>query len=347
MSVTVERIDPLQRKDRLLPFLQEHVNSGMDTAGYHWQFEQMPARAIFILGHEAGEPVCTQSFLPQPLMLARVPLASVKSEHSFLLGSHRGTPVFTDAYALGMKLAANEGYDVCWGFTPAVKVWRNKLGFQVFEDAVVECTALLGRPRLFTSISPKVFARNCRDVIRYVWASLRRKKRDNGGTFSEAWPSTDEIHTLHATAIDPECIHLNMDDAFISWRIHRNPNVSYQCFTLRGADNTLAAYAIVGRSKESGPLVFHLSDCVARTEADGVDLMSSIGNVLGGTGCTLRYFGNQFNVNCQRIERSMHLSYSTTRSVNAGMSFVLKETIPTRPLEQWCLNALWTQGFHR
>lgn len=347
MSVTVERIDPIAKADVLLPFLREHVNNRMDAEGFAWQFERMPDKAIFILGHEHGVPLCTQSFLPQALMVAGVALPSVKSEHSFLLPSQRGTPVFAEAYALGMELSIAEGYGVCWGFTPAVKVWRGKLGFQVFEDAVMECSAFLGMPRLSASRSAKDILRTLRDSLRYAMSSIGRPAALGESRFAEQWPMMDEIHALHEAVNGPSCIHLRMDEIFVRWRIEQNPNIAYRCFTLRNTGRGLVGYGIIGRGRKFEPDVFHLCDAVALTRTDADRLLDQLGQVFAGPGRRLRYFGNRYNFGCQRIIDAIHRRFLATSAASPAMSFVLKETTPTLPIEAWCLNALWTQGFHR
>ena len=347
MSVTVERVDPMTQEDVLLPFLHEHVNKGLDRAGFLWQFEQMPGKAIFILGHEGGVPVCTQSFLPQTIVIAGSDKPSMKSEHSFLLPTQRGTPVFTDAYALGMKLSHEAGFGICWGFTPAVKVWRGKLGFQVFEDAVMECTSLLGRPRATNAGSLKGALRFVRDTLRYMAASLRGNPYRGTDRSAEEWPSMDEIHGLHRAVSGPGCVHLKMDEPFIRWRMLQNPNVDYRCFTVRSVDSELKGYAIIGQAKKNTAGVYHLCDAAALTDLDMDRMLVGIGMTFGAAGRSLRYFGNGYNTGCKRVIAALHRRFLTTSSVNPGMSFVLKESTATTPIEAWCLNALWTQGFHR
>lgn len=346
MSVDIERTDPLLDKDTLLPFLVAHVNDRMDADGYRWQFEGIPRSAIFITGREDREIVCTQSFLPHGLKVNGATVRSVKSEHSFLVPAKRGTSVFTDAYALGLELSAEAGARTCWGFTPAVKVWRNRLGFQVFEDDMVETTSMLDRPSLSNAGSVRAFARFARSLFFYLPFAFKLRRSRAAARWETTLPSDVEIGDLVGRAAGPQCIRLHLSDQFRAWRMDTNPNIGYRYMAMRGTAGELLGFAVIGKDRRD-PLTVHLAEAVALDVELLKAILDNVAMEHKAPGRVLRAFANKQDPLFKQLWAALSDRFASTMAVNPGMAFVLKTDMPDATIDRWHIGALWTQGFHR
>lgn len=346
MSVAIDRTDPLKDQDILLPFLVANVNDRMNPDGYRWQFEGIPQPAIFITGQEGGAIVCTQSFLPHGLSVNGAVVPSVKSEHSFLVPAKRGTSVFTDAYALGLDLSADAGARTCWGFTPAVKVWRNRLGFQVFEDDMVETTSMLYRPSVQSVRTLRSAARFLRSYLAYLPFAFKRRETRKDIKWENSLPSDAEITQLFRRVAGPRCIHLHLSVQFKAWRMDTNPNIEYGYLAMRGGSGDLLGFAVIGKDHRD-PSTVHLAEAIALDTEWLKALLDKIALEHKAPGRVLRAFANKQDLLFKQLWAALNDRFASTVTVNPGMAFVLKTDMPDATIDRWHIGALWTQGFHR
>jgi len=350
MSTRLEIVQDFGNAGDIVAFLQRHVNPRMTSEAFEWQFVRIPDRPVLTVTRDANGICCTQSFLPHDLHHAGGMLPTVKSEHSFLLPTYRGTPVFTDAYAAGLAASADAGRRICWGFTPAVKVWRDRLGFEVFDEIMYECVARIARPRFAFSPFPKGPMRSIYGLLRRTAVSLRtlfhRPARSTDLRAQDRPAQVSEIDALFAAIAPVETVRLDMNAAFLEWRFTANPNTRFHVRTFR-SPNGLAGYYILAHDGSGD--VLHLSDMVFRTVPDGHAMLDHLLNEFGRSpGRLLQYFGNRRNAINQRVFDLLQRRFACDLSLNKEMAFVVKrDDRATGGVENWYMNGAWTQGFTR
>lgn len=350
MSTRLEEVQRFDDTGDVVEFLRQNVNPRMTPKAFAWQFSEIPERPALMVTRDDKGIVCTQSFLPHKLFSGGTIIATTKSEHSFLMPTYRGTPVFTDAYAAGLAASAREGRHICWGFTPAVKVWRDRLGFEVVDDVMTECVARIAPPRLSFSPFPKAIARYAYGLARYAGAALRSGARGRGAGLevSPEVPDVTSLNELFAAVADPSTVRLHMDAPFIAWRITNNPNARFHFRSFR-TGGQLRGYYVVAMDPAGTGNVVHLSDMVFLEAGDGGAMLDHLIREFGGrSGTLLQYFGNSANALNQRTFDLLRQRFACDRSLNKDMAFVLKrgDRLPGG-VQNWYMNGLWTQGFTR
>ena len=146
MSPSVVRADLHTDRQQLIDFLKANVNARMSAEAFSWQYLNAPGPVIFNIAKADPSIVCSQSFLPFPMRAHGGTLLTAKSENSFLDKEHRGTPLFQNVYAQGVSDCFAENMSAVWGYTPAVKVWRDRLGFNVEEERMWHTIVPIGVP---------------------------------------------------------------------------------------------------------------------------------------------------------------------------------------------------------
>lgn len=350
MSPTIRQEAPMADADAIIAFLHANVNPQMDRQTYSWQFEQLPFPPVLMVARDNGVIVSTQSFLPHVLIQGERELDTLKSEHSFLSSAFRGTPVFTDAYAAGLAICADQGRTVCWGYTPAVKVWRDRLGFHVYPGLMHECMTMLAPSPLFTDLSLRSVVRAFGERVRH-W---RFRPEKPASRRPPSWDMETDLHPADGSVEDlyrrtcDEHYRLRMDRRFLDWRVYRNPNLAFTCRYFFKQDVLVACYMFA--IHPARPDLVHLSEFMHVDPADGEALMECLHkDVLHAGARSVQYFGNSRCALNQRVFALLKNAGPSQEWSNEGMAYVLKDpqgSTDTDPAK-WYMTALWTQGFAR
>jgi hypothetical protein len=352
MAIELKRVREPWLSSELIQFLRDHVNPATSAETITWQFQRIPADPVLIVATHDGRPICTQSFLPHTLQIGTAEVRSVKSEHSFLLPKYRGTPVFTDAYAMGLQEAWDAGSSICWGFTPAVKVWRDRLKFEVYPTVMYECTALIGRPRIPTPLFQRSTIRSLWDMIRYTGASFRNVFRSGSHkkySVSDKIPTDPQIGQLIAAMGGGNIVRIKMEEAFVRWRVHENPNLKYMVRAFE-RDGVLRGYFLVALSKRSSRPAAHLSEFLFREKGDGIAMLDVLGKELAAMQSNMvHYFGNRTNSINRQVFELLAGRFATDMALSKAMALVVKSDrdLFDHDVSAWYINGLWTQGFDR
>ena len=119
----------------LIHFLNTVLNHSVDKKVWSWEFESIP-KTIFTVAMAGEEIAGTQSMLPVFLNINDSIYETAKSETSFLNPVFRGKKIFEKLYQLAVDETVMNGTKLIWGFTPALKAWKNNLGFETFDDEI-------------------------------------------------------------------------------------------------------------------------------------------------------------------------------------------------------------------
>lgn len=354
MSPSVVRADLHTDAQQLIDFLKANVNTRMSPAAFQWQYVNAPGPVIFNIAKDGAAVVCSQSFLPFPMRANGSPMLTAKSENSFLAKEHRGTPLFQDIYAKGVSDCFAANMPVVWGYTPAVKVWRDRLGFRVEEERMWHSIVPIGvPPRPGFKAGPRAWAGRALTAARA--AIVRSRTAKLGKAFARAddheWRdrplAANDINALVEKLGGASTFHLDMSDRFMAWRVWENPNLDYTGhFLYRGG--ALAGYALVAVKRGAKSPTAQLSDMAFTSEADGWLLLDRVVRAGTHAGCTwLRFFGNRANAVVRPVFDLLQKLPGARAMPDRGMAFVVKPDEGFTPTEYdtWCMNGLWTEGY--
>ena len=108
---------------------------------FNWEFVQVKGRSINVIAQDNQKDdklICTQGHIPIGLKKGNQPYLSHKTVGNYLLPEYRGASIFTDLYKIGIAECIKDNSRLIWGFTPAVKVWRDNVGFNAIEKEIFE-----------------------------------------------------------------------------------------------------------------------------------------------------------------------------------------------------------------
>jgi hypothetical protein len=275
-----------------------------------------------------------------------------------------------------MSLCKDRKMVCVWGFTSAVKVWRHKLNFQVYETDMTDAKIVLNRTATFFMnlkseirsfyTSWRTKRTTLRKAMRTVWGKMKggggKRKGDEGPvlpkiekdikvtknfTIEDALRSIKDIEHLYNRLRDryPNLIHMNFDKRYIKWRIENNPHVNYSHYFVYEEDK-LRAYCYFNPKDDKR--ITHLSDLTFEDIGAGKFLLDHLLKELKSRKFAyMNFLGNRSNP-------LMAMVLALLRSRGAKLTpnsqaFVLRNVLyPDEKvlynMENWYLNGLWTEG---
>lgn len=330
-------------------FIQKNDNPHLSEQSYLWQFQNEMKRAILCAAFDQNKVICSQTFVPYNLLNENQSFLTAKSENSFLVPEFRGKGIFENTYKLGVGEAQKRKFALIWGFTPAAKVWREKLGFEVFEDVVQNSVCLLKFDSSSNSLTKKIFKKLIQPIQNQtIKRQVRQLKnssiQDASISISKAIKSDQDLENFQQKQ-DKELIDLHYSPMFIDWRFYKNPNLEYKSYFCYQKE-TLVGYAFLSRSEDQKSL--YLVDFNFDNENTGRMLLQAIVNELSinDPACQLNYMGNRSNSENQKVFELLRKTFKTREVLNKNMSFVLKQFGEQKyTVNQFRLSFAWTQGY--
>jgi len=335
-------------------------NYGHEKTSQHWIWEYQthhPALAVFTVMTDNGQIVGTQGMIPIYLRLRGETFLSGKSESSLLDRKYRGGTAFQELYAFAMSLCKARGMKCIWGLTTAASVWRNKLLFSVYEDAVYTSSSVLNLLPALSEIRgmKQSTVRRVRAhllaSLGYFYGSARRSLRGKSVgkrqfTIEHDLRSSHDVDHLYQrlTAFQhPDLIYIWQDEEYRRWRMSSNPNARYMTLFLY-EDNTLQSYCYVNMAKRS---VAYLTDLTFADDEAGSYLLQAVLHRLHGEGiATVSFLGNLKNPLVASVFDVLgRFGFIKKRSplaiVMKNISCGCAETM--YDARNWYLNGLWTE----
>jgi len=351
---------------------------GMDRTVAHWKWEykgNYPDNFVYGVIVDKGRIAGTQGMLPIDINILGKKHFSGKSESSLLDSDYRGGTLFTDIYEYTMSLCKDRKMSCVWGFTSAVKVWRHKLNFQVYENDMTDARIVLNRTAtFFMNLKSEIRSfytswRTKRTTLRKAMGTVWGKLKGGGGGKGESGPplpkidqdikvsknyklenaprSVKDIELLYKRLRKkyPNLIHMNLDEKYIKWRIKNNPHINYKHYFVYEGDN-LRAYCYFNPKREKR--VAYLSDLTFEDLGAGKFLLDHLLKELKSQKYAyMNFLGNRSNP-------MMALVLSLLQSKGAKLTpnsqaFVLRNVLYSDEkvlynMENWYLNGLWTEG---
>jgi hypothetical protein len=283
---------------------------------------------------------------------------SGKSENSLLNSKYRGGILFQKLYEYAISLCKERRMSCVWGFTTAAKVWRDKLHFSVYEDAMHESvfflnirTALtnvlrsqgtIGR-RLFLSLVIFSFGLYSHMVAALNSPSMTLKRNLS---IQKRPKSMKDVGTLYEQLRTkcPDLIHIDQDETYVTWRIFNNPNFKYRTYYVYEG-NLLKAYCYFVTHDGKA----YITDLTVEDDEAGVFLIRNLMNMLHDEKVGyISFIGNAKNMlmvsvfsllrNVGFIKRKIRMPF-----VLRNLSYENRKAL--HDIRNWYLNALWTEGY--
>ena len=324
-----------------------------------WEYKgNYPDLFIFTIIMDDGKVVGTQGIIPIFLSVGGETHLSGKSENSLLDPKYRGGGRFKKLYDFAMTLCEARKMRCVWGFTSAVKVWRNKLGFSVYEDAMYISTLVL-RPRQFIiSIrrsrqnTAKKMAKSLAVMVLYLYSRARRlihkclKRTSRKISIERRLRSASDVRELYKRlrVKYPDLIHIEQNEKYVAWRICRNPNVEYTTFfAYEGTLLKAYCYVALTQNREA-----YLSDLTFEDSTAGSVLLETIVDLFCkrkiASICFMGNIRNPLMANVfSLLKKNGFTKKNSTPFVLKNISFPHGQCL--YDIRNWYLNGLWTEGY--
>lgn len=317
---------------------------------WRWEWRGLyPDLAVFCLVKDGGNIVGTMGVIPIHLNISGHRLLTGKVESLFLHPNLRGTDVMPRFYHYMVSRAASKGMSALWAYTPAVKAVRRLIGARITEvmyDSVIRLPPPIDLRSLIRS-GDKL--RQARGVITSMLSSLRPQVVSSGRfVLKQGLASPSSLDSLYQRLREtfPDLIHIELDEAYIRWRVTQHPFIRYECLSAY-EDETLRGYAIVNKQDAQDA---YLADLTFENKDVGTELLSRILADLRKTGhCTLNYLGNMSNPLGAKVFALLR-EFSAVESPNSGMPFASRcldddYSDTCNDATHWYMTGLWTEGY--
>ncbi len=325
-----------------------------------WEYNRLYSTLfVFIVIQDKDRIIGSQGMLPIYLIIKGNKNLSGKSESSLLDPTYRGGTLFKDLYAFAISRCQEKTMHCIWGFTSAVKVWRYKLKFAVYENIIYESTLILNINKM-NSMNGKS-KKSIKKILTYI-TNLRGflysfifknrfnyliKKKSMQYTFKHTYNSITDLQALYHRLEKkfPDLIYIEQSEKYISWRIYDNPNVKYKTFFLY-QDNLLKGYCYLGDYKRN---ICTLTDFTFEDLEAGIYLLRYILNETRKEDYALIYYmGNIQNPLIRDVFKLLKkFGFIHKKSASA---FILKQISVgdkkiVYDIRNWYFSALWTEGY--
>lgn len=324
-----------------------------------WEYKgNYPDLFVFTIIKDNGKVVGTQGMIPIYLNIRGEIHLSAKSESSLLDPKYRGGERFKELYDFAMTLCKARKMHCVWGFTSAVKVWRDKLGFSVYEDAMYTSVLVLKPRQFITTIrkskqnTVRKMAKSLAVILLYLYSSTREftykclKRTSREISIERRLRSVSDVSELYKRlrAKYADLIHVEQDEKYIAWRISNNPNVEYTTF-FAYENNLLKAccYVALANNREA-----YLSDLTFEDYEVGSFLLTTILDLCRKRKiASVNFVGNIRNPLMATVfdllKKNGFLKRNFTPFVLKNISYKHEKCL--NDIRNWYINGLWTEGY--
>lgn len=223
----------------LIEFLNEVLKHPVNIKTWDWEFNRN--KTIFHFYKSMNQIVATQSMLPIWLLFNGEEILTFKSETTYIRKDHRGKRIFENLYSNVVDdVWLNDGR-LIWGFTPAVKAWKNNFHFDFNENAIYLIKVRFRMEENGNSIKKllKTIFFNPMLVINRQSLKLSRTNI----IIEELDDFIDFKEQNRDFLVNNEFLGIHLDNDYLNWRIKCNPFVNYKILKLV-KDNQTIGFAI-------------------------------------------------------------------------------------------------------
>jgi len=292
--------------------------------------------------------------LPIQLVVNNKFVNTVKSETSFLNKKYRGNNHFENLYFATIKESQKNGFQIIWGFTPAVKVWKSKLNFDTVKSNISEATLIFSKYPS-NNFLKKYITKKSIKIAKIVLFSILRKLESRNKihlTKPELIVNSEfpQIITLQefqeklSKKFDIK-VHLNMNEVYVQWRIKGSPLLKYQYYFFY--DKSILVGYIIFSIKDDRLSIADFSFLESET---GFHMLAYVVNKHSENITSVFYFGNDdsvYNQNVFEVLKKYNAIVKKSEWANTVIKDISinKEYLNHLDPSGWFINGLWTEGY--
>lgn len=317
---------------------------------------------VFTVAEDDNRIVGTQGMIPIYLNIKGKRCLSGKSESSLLDPAYRGGTLFQELYDLAMSLCKARNMQCVWGYTSAVKVWRHKLRFSVYENSLYDSILIVNLQsalsKIFESqwpiarrITLSLLAMGCylySFVFRFTLKFLKKPPKTNYSI--EHQPrSMNDLGTFYGRLREkyPRLIHIDQDREYLTWRLFNNPSIKYQTYFVY-EDGLLKGYCYVGTNGKDRKVV-SLADFTFESAKAGAFLLRNLLDKWQNDKIGFVYFLGNTKNSLMKTMFDLLARFGFLKR-RRSMSFILKniscqDEDDLYDIKNWYASALWTEGY--
>lgn len=342
------------KNKKIIGFLDGILNHRVNETVWNWEFNSL-GNTVFAIAESDNLIIGTQSMLPIKLVINGQIIVTSKSETSYLNTDYRGKKIFEKLYQLAVDETVEFGSKIIWGFTPAIKAWKNNLGFETFESEM--CMASL-KSKYFSFRKNSKFSKNFIfalgryilnnfKIIRFKLKMTYELKYDPSIAVLKEKKKQDDIFLFYKQLSEqnPDFIHLDLNEEYLKWRIEGNPELVYKKYFFYKA-NVLVGYTYFSVKGD----VLSFADISYNGDSNILNhIFKYVINHTQGFHL-VQYWGNVSHDLNKSIFNLFKNLYGTSK-IDKSRNFVYKIFYPdfeekTSKLSNWYINGMWTEGFH-
>ncbi len=333
-------------------------NDNRELEQWKWEYETThPNNYVFSIMLDGDRIIGSQGMIPIYLNIKNQKILTGKSENSILDPEYRGGTKFQDLYEFAMDNCAKKGMALIWGFTPAVKVWRNKLNFLVDPDCMFESISITNMSSAISNFkntdwpTKRKLALSIAAIISSVNSFFRyhsKGVKGDGIIIEPKMRDNSDIKTLFARLKEksPNLIFIEPTAEYLAWRLKDNPNNDYiTLFLYKGSELRGYCYFYLDKEKKSG----EITDITYLDEETGTILLKRI--LAEARQHKIGYISFYGNVKNQLIssvfDLQKRLGFIKKKHMNAFVlrNIAFEDEKHISAVENWYMNGLWTEGF--
>ncbi len=336
-------------------YLQKSIRASFNNREFDWEFNTFKDGVVFKLYKDGERIVASQAMLPAKLVVNSVAVNTSKSESSYLNKDYRGANHFENLYFSVIADTKKTGSQIIWGFTPAVKVWKTKLNFELVLDNISEAIITFSKypsnsylkkyiNNKFVQFSKIVLF----SVLRLVESTPKYNLIQNKYIVSHLFPDFLVLKEFQKKMAKKHKlqVYLDLNEQYVNWRIKNNPLLDYKsCFFYK--NDSLLGYVLF--SIYEGRL--SVADLSFLDIELGEYIMSHTINQYRSEINSIYYFGNDDSEYGQKIfdlfkklkAKVNKSSWANTVIKDISEDLKYKSSFETTG---WYINGLWTEGYN-
>ncbi len=350
--VCLENLDAAQNVE-VIDYLKNVLGHPVNEQIWNWEFNTNN-NTVFTLLKDDKKIIATQSMLPIKLNIGDDIYSTAKSETSYLEAGYRGKKLFEKLYEFAIENIVKKGSVVVWGFTPAVKAWRNNFQFNVHEGLVkyieiqtkyYSFSTAQKNSNSFLSVLIKYVGKNCLTLISKTKLLINLSKAKTINVYDELVNKNDLLYFYKSLREEnKKLINIEMNEAYFDWRITKNPAIKYSTKFFYES-NKIVGYTVYAINNDR----LMIADLTYKNTIALKHIIKYLSNIKGEF-TRLYYWGNDschLNNNIfsafekiggkRKEDKSRNFIYKTFNNQNLNSLTDLKN---------WYINGLWTEGFY-
>jgi hypothetical protein len=335
------KIDSLESKDNLdvIDFLDEVLDRPVDKINWDWEFNRKGT--LFHYCKSENKIIATQSMLPINLTYGIKKVKSYKSESTFIVKEFRGKKIFEGLYSsIVLDVWQNNG-QLIWGFTPAIKAWKNNFNFNSNIDSIYSVQT---RFRIDNQTNKTIDYFKKFIGIPILFLNRLSLKSGQKKIKIKSIESNRKMFELNKKfLISNQYLGIDLDQDYLEWRLNQNTFLNYNYLE------------ILVQNEKIGFAIYTVSNgCANLTSIRILDekfLKVSLGSLCDfilnkhQEAKHISYWGNIENKLNKTIFSYLNRRFASKKRLDKSRILVYKfNKLEEIPSEKWLIDSLWTEG---